>query len=121
LEVAVIRLAGDGSSFVFSPDDTNAVSFFGPDPGLKLGSSVSALPVTDQIPQVKRGHLSSGHAIVLASDGIGDFIRQEESWLYEFRDVLLSENTVMQSLVGLVDDRKSISMDDKSFVWVKFN
>jgi hypothetical protein len=121
LEVAVIRLAGDGSSFVFSPDDTNSFSLFGPDPGLKLGSAVSALPVTDQIPQVKRGHLSSGQVIVLASDGIGDFIRQEESWLFEFRDVLLSENTVMQSLVGLVDDRKSSSMDDKSFVWVKFN
>lgn len=116
LEYIFVRVAGDGG--VFHVDDV-ITQIFVDETGLNLkDASVRVLPISDSIPVVFSGQIMPGENLMVATDGIGDFILSNDKW----RNALLNYCQMPQpssvDLLELVNFFDPNSRDDRTLAIV---
>jgi serine/threonine protein phosphatase PrpC len=111
-----VRLAGDGSLFEVGTElqipqeSSNVLS-------LKR-SSVNAIPTYDGDPEMYQGELAPGSAVVVCTDGVGDYLPSNSSWeecLIEFSQLSKPSAANLLSLISFHD---SNSRDDRTIAIV---
>lgn len=118
LPFAYIRIAGDGGIFEISTD-IHEINF-GPIEKENLKNpSVSALPITDSDPEILEGVIAPGNALMVATDGIGDYITYNRIWSKALLDYAMSDVPSEQGALATISHFDSNSRDDRSFAIVR--
>ena len=108
-----IRVAGDGSLFLRLKDGSITALDPGYGPTGPI-SEVHALPVCDDIPKVYKGILQPGEILLLATDGIGDYLARDAEVKRHFSLGLQKPLSTISSLIDLCSFTSSEADDDRS-------
>lgn len=118
LPFAYIRLAGDGGIFEIT-DDIRELNFGAIDKGNLKNSSVSALPINDSDPEIMEGAIAPGHALMVATDGIGDYITYNSTWSSALINYAMNDFPSELGVLETISYFDSNSRDDRSFAIVR--
>lgn len=118
LPFAYIRIAGDGAAFEISTS-VRELPYGQSGDGNMKDSSVSALPVCDSDPEIFEGSIAPGNALMVATDGIGDYIAYNSTWSKCLLDYAMSEVPSEAGALAVISHLDSNSRDDRTFAIVR--
>ncbi len=117
-DFAFIRLAGDG--LIAVSDQTGSFErLHAVDTKPNQENLVSALPVTDREPEIVKGVLKSGCALILVTDGIGNNLFEDLTWLRMLERFSLQDEVTQEDLLEIAQHGYSEYLDDRSLLVVK--
>lgn len=118
LPFAYIRVAGDGGIFEIANEIRELD--FGPIDKSKLKNpSVSALPIADIDPEILEGSIAPGNALMIATDGVGDYVTFNSDWSKALVDYAMNDVPSEQGALAAISHFDSNSRDDRSFAIVR--
>ncbi len=118
LPFAYIRVAGDGGVFEIS-NQIRELDFGPMDKKRLKNPSVSALPIADIDPEILEGWIAPGNALMIATDGIGDYITFNSAWSNALMDYAMNDVPSEQGALAAISYLDSNSRDDRSFAIVR--
>jgi serine/threonine protein phosphatase PrpC len=118
LPFAYIRVAGDGGVFEIS-NQIRELDFGPMDKKSLKNPSVSALPIADIEPEILEGWIAPGNALMIATDGIGDYITFNSAWSNALLGYAMNDVPSEQGALAAISHLDSNSRDDRSFAIVR--
>jgi serine/threonine protein phosphatase PrpC len=118
LPFAYIRVAGDGGIFEIS-NQIRELDFGPVDKSNLKNPSVSALPIADIDPEILEGSIAPGNALMIATDGVGDYVTFNSDWSKAFLDYAMNDVPSEQGALATISHFDSNSRDDRSFAIVR--
>ena len=118
LPFSYVRVAGDGGIFEIS-NELRELDFGPIDKSNLKNQSVSALPIADIDPEILEGFIAPGNALMIATDGIGDYVTFNSDWSKVLVDYAMNDVPSEQGALAAISHFDSNSRDDRSFAIVR--
>lgn len=118
LPFAYVRVAGDGAIFEIS-NELRELDFGPVDNSNLKNPSVSALPIADIDPEILEGSIAPGNALMIATDGIGDYVTFNSAWSKALLDYAMNDVPSEQGALSAISHFDSNSRDDRSFAIIR--
>ena len=83
--------------------------------------TVSALPITDEIPRIVNFRISERGYAAVVSDGIGDVLHEKSAWMRSLKQLLSSRRGVSHnSLSRFITQKDAAATDDRTFTSLRY-